>query len=85
MITFADDTIITLYGAYETRSWNLSKAIQAYKRAIDSNSDEWVAAGGGHEVPVFSNGQWRLYVYNPGLSLHGYYDLGSDIVEVEPS
>lgn len=54
--------------------------VMAYLDAIAVCRDQWVAGACGMEVPVFRDGRWQLYVYNPALDRHGWLDFGTDLV-----
>lgn len=51
-----------------------------YDQAVNNGEDRWVAACGGHEQPYVYRHRTYLYVYNPAIGQHGYYDLATDIV-----
>ena len=64
--------------------WDRAKAQREYAQALDTLADRWVPAGNGTEVPCLRAGRWTLYVFNPATRQHGYLDLATDIVEVDP-
>jgi hypothetical protein len=36
--------------------------------------------GNGSETPFLRNGRTYLYVWNPARNVHGFLDIGTDIV-----
>jgi hypothetical protein len=64
--------------------WDRFKAKREYDQALEELADRWVPGANGTEVPGLRNGRWTLYVFNPGTRQHGYLDLATDVVEVDP-
>lgn len=60
---------------------NLLAAKREYDEATAALRDQWVVGAGGYEVPSRDRlNRWTLYVWNPGLGMHGMLDLATDTV-----
>jgi hypothetical protein len=68
----------------EAPAWNVESAQRAYAIASTMNRDTWVPASGGTETPCLYQGKYYLYVYNPKLKQHAWYDMRSDLLIDSP-
>ena len=64
--------------------WDRVQAKREYAEALEHLSDRWVPGANGNEVPCLRGGRWMLYVFNPATRQHGWLDLATDVVEVDP-
>ena len=64
--------------------WDRAKAKKEYDHALETLADKWVTGANGTEVPGLRGGRWVLYVFNPKTRQHGYLDLATDVVDIDP-
>jgi hypothetical protein len=55
-----------------------------YRTAVTGRHDTWVPACGGLEPVSLINGRRIQYVFNPARGEHGWLDLDTDLVSMDP-